>query len=697
MPAGFAMLMDTQCVGMAGTEDPVAAVLASAAQVAAGDIVVHAEHGIGVLEGLAAVDVAGGTEEAIVVRYRDGGRLLVPVASVGLLSRYGPGQPRLDTLDSPQWRTRFDRAGREVLRAARRIVGLAARRQITRAPILAAPPELMARFASGAGFVTTPDQQAAIDDVLRDLASGKPMDRIVCGDVGSGKTEVALRAAFAAARSGYQAIVLVPTTLLARQHADLFRRRTAPFDVRVGALSRLDHGAGSTLDALAARDIDIIIGTHALLGTKVMIPRPGLLIVDEEHRFGVRHKDRLKDMAAGLHVLTLTATPIPRTLQQAVSPIRSLSLIRTVPPGRRPVATRIVDVASREIETQLAEQRRRGGGSLYVAPRINDLAAIAARLEAAGFSVAVAHGRSPAAAVTCAIAGLVEGQTNVLVATSIVESGLDLANVDTIVIHRADRFGLAELHQLRGRVGRSDRQAYCLLCVDGEPAPTPQARRRLEVLVRVPSIGAGFAVAAEDLDIRGAGDILGEAQSGHLADVGVELYQTMLATAVAALRRGASLSSIEPAWTPEIEMGMKGALPDDLVADPTERLSLYWRLGHIEDRGAAGALARDLRRRGPLPRETAALLDLALVRGLARRAGVRRLTVGPKGVEIQLRDPDRHRRLTGRPALRDIAWRPSRAGGLFAPLVWPDDVARIKGVKAVLTRLTQARAVRPLR
>jgi transcription-repair coupling factor (superfamily II helicase) len=468
------------------------------------------------------------------------------------------------------------------------------------------------------------------------------MDRLICGDVGFGKTEVALRAAFLAVMAGKQVAVIVPTTLLARQHFKTFSTRFAGLPVRIAQASRLvgTKELAAVKAGIADGGIDIVVGTHALLGKGITFRDLGLLVVDEEQHFGVKHKERLKELKADVHVLTLSATPIPRTLQLALTGVRELSLITTPPIDRLAVRTFISPLDPLVVREALLRERYRGGQSFYVCPRISDLGERHAFLseQVPEVKVAVANGQMPSSELEDVMTAFYDGAYDVLLSTSIVESGLDIPTANTLIVHRADMFGLAQLYQLRGRVGRSKQRAYALFTVPPDRTLTAQADRRLKVLQSLDTLGAGFQLASHDLDIRGAGNLLGEEQSGHIKEVGYELYQQMLEEAVASLKAGGEAEQ-EGRWAPQITIGMAVMIPETYVADLQLRLGLYKRLADLDDQPAIDAFAAELIDRfGSLPEEVEHLLKIVAIKALCRRANVDKIDVGPKGAVIGFRD-----------------------------------------------------------
>jgi transcription-repair coupling factor (superfamily II helicase) len=617
-------------------------VISEVTGLAAGDIVVHADHGIGRFVGLRSIEAAGAPHDCLELRYAGDDRLYLPVENIELLSRYGSetAEAQLDRLGGGAWQARKAKLKRRLLDMAGQLINLAAERQTRGAPVLTPPDGLYAEFAARFPYDETDDQQTAIESVLDDLAHGRPMDRLICGDVGFGKTEVALRAAFVAVMGGLQVAVVVPTTLLARQHYKTFAQRFAGLPVKVRQASRLvgSRELAETRKGIADGTVDIVIGTHALLGASVGFKNLGLLVIDEEQHFGVKHKERLKELKSDVHVLTLSATPIPRTLQLALSGVRELSLIATPPVDRMAVRTFISPFDTLVIRETLLRERYRGGQSFYVVPRIADLEEVQnfLREHVPELKVATAHGQLAAGTLDDIMNAFYEGQYDVLLSTTIVESGLDIPTANTLIVHRADMFGLAQLYQLRGRVGRSKLRAYALFTLPAKRSLTATAERRLKVLQSLDTLGAGFQLASHDLDIRGAGNLLGEEQSGHIREVGFELYQQMLEEAVAETRGVADAG--EGGWSPQITVGTAVMIPESYVPDLQLRLGLYRRLGEIENTEDIDAFGAELIDRfGPLPEEVEHLLKIVYIKVLCRRANVEKLDAGPKGVVVHFR------------------------------------------------------------
>jgi transcription-repair coupling factor (superfamily II helicase) len=618
--------------------------IAEVTSLAAGDVVVHVDHGIGRFIGLRTIEAAGAPHDCLEIHYAGGDKLFLPVENIELLSRYGSEAAgvELDKLGGAAWQVRKARMKNRIREIAGELIKVAAERQLREAPRLTVEAGLYDEFSARFPYDETDDQEAAIAAVLGDLASGRPMDRLICGDVGFGKTEVALRAAFIAAMNGKQVAVVVPTTLLARQHFRTFSERLRGYPVNVAQASRLVSTTelAKTKQGLASGEIDIVVGTHALLGKTIKFRDLGLIVVDEEQHFGVAHKEKLKQLRAEVHVLTLTATPIPRTLQLALSGVREMSIIATPPVDRLAVRTFVSPFDPIVVREALLRERYRGGQCFYVCPRIEDLADAKAFLDKTvpEVRVAVAHGQMPSGVLEDVMTAFYDGKFDVLLSTSIVESGLDIPTANTLIVHRADMFGLAQVYQLRGRVGRSKLRAYALLTLPVNRRITPQAERRLKVLQSLDTLGAGFQLASHDLDIRGAGNLLGDEQSGHIKEVGYELYQQMLEEAVMSLKAGIS-APVADKWSPQITIGTPVLIPEDYVADLPVRLALYRRLAEIEDDRDIEAFGAELVDRfGPMPEEVRYLLQVVAIKTLCRRANVERIEVGPKGAVLAFRD-----------------------------------------------------------
>ena len=607
------------------------------------DLVVHVEHGIGRYEGLETVVADGAPHDCLRLTYAGGDRLYVPVESLEVLSRYGSGESdaALDRLGTAAWQQRKARLKKRLLEMADALIAVAAARKLHATEPVASEPGLYEAFCARFPFTETDDQVEAIDATLEDLGRGQPMDRLICGDVGFGKTEIALRAAFNVVHAGGQVAVVVPTTLLSRQHFVTFTERFAGLAVNIGQLSRLVSAkeVAATKKGLADGTVDIAIGTHALLAKGIAFRNLALLVVDEEQHFGVAHKERLKQLKANVHVLTMTATPIPRTLQMALSGVREMSTIATPPIDRLAVRTYVLPFDPVIVHEAIMREHFRGGQTFYVCPRISQLDEVAERLEALvpDVTIRIAHGRMPTRALEDTMVAFYEGKIDVLLSTQIVESGLDIPRANTLIVHRADQFGLAQLYQLRGRIGRSKLRGYCYLTLPPDRVLTDAAEKRLDVMRTLDTLGAGFSLASHDLDIRGAGNLLGEAQSGHIREVGVELYQQMLEEAVAQARGTTDAASAD--WVPQIAVGLPVLIPTGYVVDLDVRLGLYRRIARLADRAETDSFAAEMIDRfGPLPEEVETLLHVVAIKQQCRRAGIDKLDAGPKGAVVAFRD-----------------------------------------------------------
>jgi transcription-repair coupling factor (superfamily II helicase) len=613
-----------------------------------GDLVVHMDHGIGKYLGLEPITVGKSQHDCAMLEYHGGDKLYIPVENIDVLSRYGSSEEAvaLDRLGGEAWQKRRAHLKERIREIASELLRTAAARALRKAPVLAAEESSYHQFVDRFPWEETDDQERAIEDVLNDLSEGKPMDRLVCGDVGFGKTEVALRAAFVAAMSGQQVAVVAPTTLLARQHYQNFTERFAGFPLNVGRLSRLvpARETKETRDGLTDGTIDIVIGTHAILSKTTKFKRLGLVIVDEEQRFGVTHKEKLKQLRADVHVLTLTATPIPRTLQMAMSGLRELSTIQTPPVDRLAVRTYVMEWDDMVMREALLREHHRGGQSFIVVPRISDMEPLSDWLHehVPEVKFVTAHGQMAAGEIEERMSAFYEKKYEVLLSTTIVESGLDLPSANTIIIHRADRFGLAQLYQLRGRVGRAKLRAYAYLATPKDTALSEVAEKRLKVLGDLDSLGAGFQLASHDLDIRGAGNLLGDEQSGHIREVGFELYQSMLEDAILAAKAGdAGLERDQEGLSPQITVDAPIMIPENYVPDLAVRMALYRRLNDAEGQGEIESLAAEMIDRfGPLPDATSNLIKLIEIKHQAIAANIAKIDVGARGTLVTFRNDE---------------------------------------------------------
>jgi transcription-repair coupling factor (superfamily II helicase) len=616
--------------------------LTEAQSLSPGDLIVHVDHGVGKYNGLETVTAMGAPHECLALEYAGGDRLFVPVENIELLSKFGQDTGLLDKLGGGAWQAKKAKLKERIREIADKLIRLAAERELRKAPTLEAPHHAWEEFSARFPYQETDDQLSAIEDVIEDLASGRPMDRLICGDVGFGKTEVAMRAAFVAAMSGQQVAVIAPTTLLARQHFKSFSERFRGFPINVGQLSRFvgQAEAKRTREGMSRGTMDIVVGTHALLAKDVRFENLGLLIVDEEQRFGVNHKERLKELRSDVHVLTLSATPIPRTLQMSLSGVRDLSIIGTPPVDRLSIRTYVSEFDGVTIREALLREHYRGGQSFYVVPRVKDIPDIEAFLKdhVPEVSFVTAHGQMAAGELDDRMNAFYDGKYDVLLATTIVESGIDIPTANTMVVHRADMFGLAQLYQIRGRVGRSKTRAYAYLTTKPRVPLTQTAQKRLRVLGSLDTLGAGFTLASQDLDIRGAGNLVGEEQSGQMREVGYELYQQMLEEAIAKIKSGQleGLSDADSSWAPQINLGVPVLIPDTYVPDLDVRLGLYRRLSSLSKKVELEGFAAELIDRfGPLPKEVNTLMLIVRIKGMCKRAGIAKLDGGPKGATIQ--------------------------------------------------------------
>ncbi|UWQ43226.1 transcription-repair coupling factor [Leisingera aquaemixtae] len=607
-----------------------------------GDLVVHVDHGIGRYKGLEVVTAAGAAHECILLEYAEQAKLYLPVENIELLSKYGHEEGLLDRLGGGAWQAKKAKLKERIREMADKLIRIAAERALRKAPVMDPPPHAWEEFSARFPYQETDDQLRAIEDVMEDLHSGQPMDRLICGDVGFGKTEVAMRAAFVAAMSGLQVAVVAPTTLLARQHAASFKDRFRGFPLEVRQLSRFVAAkeASKTREGLGKGTVDIVVGTHAVLAKSIKFQNLGLLIIDEEQHFGVAHKERLKQLRSDIHVLTLTATPIPRTLQLSLTGVRDLSIIGTPPVDRLAIRTYVSEFDSVTIREALLREHYRGGQSFYVVPRITDLPEVEEFLKAQlpELTYVVAHGQMAAGELDDRMNAFYDGKYDVLLATTIVESGLDIPTANTMVVHRADMFGLSQLYQIRGRVGRSKTRAYAYLTTKPRQRLTPAAEKRLRVLGSLDTLGAGFTLASQDLDIRGAGNLLGEEQSGQMRDVGYELYQSMLEEAIAKIKAGEmeGLSDADDQWAPQINLGVPVLIPEDYVPDLDVRLGLYRRLSSLSTKVELEGFAAELIDRfGKLPKEVNTLMLVVRIKAMCKRAGIAKMDGGPKGATIQ--------------------------------------------------------------
>ncbi|PZQ99597.1 MAG: transcription-repair coupling factor [Cereibacter sphaeroides] len=662
-----------------------------------GDLVVHVEHGVGRYLGLETITALGAPHECLALEYAESAKLYLPVENIELLSRYGHEEGLLDRLGGGAWQAKKAKLKERIREIAERLMRVAAERQLRHAPILESPHAIWEAFAARFPYQETDDQLAAISDVVADLEKGSPMDRLVVGDVGFGKTEVAMRAAFVAAMAGMQVAVVCPTTLLARQHYRSFAERFRGFPINIKPLSRFVSAKEANLTRAGLTDgsVDICIGTHALLAKAIKFKTLGLLVIDEEQHFGVAHKERLKEMRSEVHVLTLTATPIPRTLQLSLTGVRDLSIIATPPVDRLAIRTYVSEFDTVTLREALLRERYRGGQSFFVVPRIKDLPDIEDFLKThvPEVSYVIAHGQLAAGDLDERMNQFYDGKYDVLLSTTIVESGLDIPTANTMIVHRADMFGLSQLYQIRGRVGRAKTRAYCYLTTKPRMPLTPQAVKRLRLLGSLDSLGAGFNLASHDLDLRGAGNLLGEEQSGHIREVGYELYQAMLEETIAKLRSGeiAGLTASDDQWSPQINLGVPVLIPEDYVPDLDLRLGLYRRLSALTTKVELEGFAAELIDRfGPVPKEVNTLLLIVRIKAMCKRAGISRLDGGPKGATVQFHN-DKFANPAGLVDFIKAQSAGAKVSGnkIVLPRDWKSDGERIKGAFAIAKDLAE--------
>ena len=603
-----------------------------------GDEVVHADHGIGRYEGLVSLAVGPAESDFLLLVYAGGDKLYLPADRVGLISKYrGPEgtRPSLDKLGGKGWQTAKGRAKKAVEAIARDLVDLYAARSFQKGKAHQGPDALYREFEAGFPFEETPDQAKAIRDVIADLTSARPMDRLVCGDVGFGKTEVALRAAYLVASQGGQVGILAPTTVLVEQHYQTIAQRLKNTPVLVESLSRFKTPAQQKkiLEAAAKGRVDIVVGTHRLLQKDVAFKNLGLLIVDEEHRFGVKDKERLKKLRRMVDVLALTATPIPRTMQMSLSGIRDLSLITTPPEDRQSIRTYLAKFTPGAVREAIEREMERGGQVFFVHNRVRELGKLTRMLKSLTpeARIGVAHGQLNEKSLERVMMKFISHELDVLICTTIIESGLDIPSANTIIINEADKLGLSQIYQLRGRVGRADQKAYAYLFIKSESSLSREAKKRLKALMDYTHLGAGFAIAMHDLQIRGAGNMLGEAQSGRVAEVGYELYVQMLEEAVARLKGEAPSEGPEP----ELKLSLPALLPEGYVPDDKVRLNLYRRLSRLRAREDLDEVAKELGDRfGPLPEAVENLLKAVEIKGVLRRMFADRMDLGPGTMKV---------------------------------------------------------------
>ena len=621
--------------------------IADVSSLSVGELVVHIEHGIGKFLGLENIVAGGAPHDCLKILYANDAKLFVPVENIDVISRYGieDDNIQLDTIGGLAWQAKKARVKQRIRDIAEKLIKIAAERHLKKAENFIPPQGMYDEFCAKFPYNETDDQMNAISDVLQDLNCGIPMDRLVCGDVGFGKTEVALRAAFAVAASGAQVALIVPTTLLARQHYYNFKKRMEGFPVKVRMLSRLvtPKEAKEVKEGLKNGSIEIVIGTHALLAKDLEFCNLGLLIIDEEQHFGVAHKEKLKQIKSDVHVLTLTATPIPRTLQLSLTGVKQLSIISTPPVDRLAARTFVMPFDKVMIKEAIYREKFRGGQTFFVCPRVSDIFGVEKELRelVPDVKILVAHGQMPVKQLESVMTDFADGKADILLSTTIIESGIDMPTVNTMIIHRSDMFGLAQLYQLKGRVGRAKLRGYCYFTVPKQKRLNPIAERRLNILQALDTLGAGFSLASHDMDIRGSGNILGEEQSGHIKEVGIALYEHMLEEEIRRLKAGEEEEKAQciSDWAPQITTGIPIMIPESYVRDLGVRLGLYKRIGEIKDKSGIIDMREELTDRfGKLPDEVDNLLKTVEIKILCREANIEKIDAGSKGFLITFRN-----------------------------------------------------------
>ena len=619
-------------------------VITDALSIDLGDLIIHMDHGIGSFKGFETVIANGVLHECLLLEYAENSKLFLPVENIELLSRYGQNTGILDKLGGAAWQKRKANLKKQILEMSDNLIKTAALRQLKKVKKINTTTPGWERFCSRFNYLETDDQLDAINEVIKDLESGIPMDRLICGDVGYGKTEIAMRAAFLVAMSGVQVAIISPTTLLTRQHFNTFLDRFVDFPINIKQLSRFTDKAEVTSirDDIKNGKVDIVIGTHSILSEKTVFSKLGLLIIDEEQHFGVAHKEKMKEMRSDIHVLTLTATPIPRTLHLSLSGLRDLSIIATPPIDRLAIRTYVSEFDAITIRQALLREHYRGGQSFIVVPRIKDIPALEKFLieHVPELSHVTVHGKMSGVLLDTYMNAFYDRKYDILLATTIIESGLDIPTANTIIIHEANMFGLAQLYQIRGRVGRSKQRAYAYLTTKPRKKLTANAYKRLKVIGALNDLGAGFNLASQDLDLRGAGNILGDAQSGHIKEVGYELFQSLLEEAISKMKNGNIDINLDydQEWTPQINLGVSILIPDDYVNDVSVRLELYKRLSSLSSKVELEGFASELIDRfGKLPKESNSLLNVIQIKSICKKIGISKVDLGVQHVTFELR------------------------------------------------------------
>ena len=606
------------------------------------DLIVHVDHGIGRFKGLQAIAVLGSNHDCVEIHYQNDDKLFIPVENIELLSKYGGKNDFviLDRLGATQWQYRKAIAKNKIKEMAAELIKTAAARALETAPKFTIQEPYYSNFNAEFPFDETEDQITTIAEIHSDLLKGTPMDRLICGDVGYGKTEVAIRGAFTVALSGHQVAILVPTTLLCRQHYENFTKRFSKSPIRIAQLSRLvtQQESRETIEKVSNGDIDILIGTHAILSDKIKFRKLGLLIIDEEQHFGVKQKEKLKTLRTDVHILSLTATPIPRTLQMSLVGLRELSIISTAPVNRQSIKTKVLNFDKNIIKDAIGNELKRNGQLYYVCPRVKQIEEVEDFLksELPGVSYKIAHGQMPAKSLESVMVDFYNHEFSILLCTTIVESGLDLRNTNTMIIHNSDNFGLSQLYQLRGRIGRSNTEAFCFYTIKDFEGLTDKAKQRLKLLQKLDSLGSGFNLASHDLDIRGSGNILGDDQSGHIREIGLELYHRLLKEKVQELQNDGVAYGSE--WSPQINLGIGVLIPVNYIGSLNTRLSFYRKLAYLNNKTKIEDIKNEMIDTfGDLPNEVHNLFMITELRTLCKTANIEKIDLGQKGGSIKFK------------------------------------------------------------
>ena len=606
------------------------------------DLIVHVDHGIGQFQGLKTLNILDSDHDCIEIRYQNSDKLFIPVENIELLSKYGGSLiVELDRLGASSWQLRKANAKNKIKDIAGTLIQTAAERELRSAKKFKTQEPYYSNFVNEFEHDETEDQNRSISDILHDLNRGVPMDRLICGDVGYGKTEVAVRAAFNVALNGYQVAILVPTTLLCRQHFETFTKRFANTPIKIRQISRLvkSKDAKNTIEEVNNGEVDIIIGTHALLSEKIKFNNLGMLILDEEQHFGVTQKEKIKKIKSDIHVLSLTATPIPRTLEMSLVGLRELSIISTSPVNRKDIITDVMNFDSSAISEAIKKEIERGGQIFIVCPRISDIAEVEDFLKSYCSSVKykIANGQMKAEDLEDVMMEFYNNEFSVLLSTSIIESGLDISTANTIIIIKADKFGTSQLHQLRGRVGRSNTEAFCYYTVPDLDLITDNASKRLDLLKRLNSLGSGFQLASHDLDLRGSGNIIGDEQSGHIREIGLELYHRLLREKISDLKNEDSLSN-DSEWSPQINLGLTVLIPEKYMPNLNSRLHYYKKLAYALDKSELSFISDDIKNQyGKLPESIEHLLKITNLRISCKSLNIEKIEMGQKGTVIKFR------------------------------------------------------------